>query len=85
MLFFAVVWSVWEVRNDFIFNSKTVGMDQSMDMVKIRIVWWFKNHGLGSSASISTLLLNINKGCSNMKVWKKAVRRLLSPLPRTIL
>ena len=76
---------MWEVRNDFIFNSKVVRMDKTMDLVKIRIVLWFKNHDPGLSASISTLLLNINKGCSNMKVWKKAVQRLLSPLPRTIL
>ena len=45
--------------------------DQAIDMVKIRVVWWFKHHGKGSKDSITSLLLNIKDCCVENKIMKQ--------------
>ncbi|KAK2653545.1 hypothetical protein Ddye_013401 [Dipteronia dyeriana] len=69
-----VVWTIWEVRNNKVFNNVDTTISKTEDMVRFRVVWWFKYLGGGSSYSITHMLLNIKECCSNsrkMKVPKK--------------
>ena len=45
-------------------------MQQASDMVKFRMVWWFKHHGAGSKEPINMLLLNISELCIDSKKSK---------------
>ncbi|KAK3188482.1 hypothetical protein Dsin_028043 [Dipteronia sinensis] len=58
LMFFVVVWSIWETRNASVFIDTSACMVRALDMVKFRMVWWFKHHGPGSKESLSSLLLN---------------------------
>ncbi|KAK2636400.1 hypothetical protein Ddye_031192 [Dipteronia dyeriana] len=84
-LFFTVVWTIWKCKNQVVFNSMSVSLDQAEDTVKFRVVWWFKHHAKGFNESISTMLLNIKELCiddntnklrSNMEWTPPAFNRL---------
>ncbi|KAK2662854.1 hypothetical protein Ddye_001428 [Dipteronia dyeriana] len=62
-LFFTVLWTIWEARNKMIFDNKEANLLQSIDYVKFRVVWWFKNLGNGSSESVMVLLEDIQNRC----------------------
>ncbi|KAK3222316.1 hypothetical protein Dsin_009341 [Dipteronia sinensis] len=59
ILFSVVVWSIWECRNHKIFNDKKAFIQQTVDIVKFRLVWWFKHCGKGSNHQISLMRLNV--------------------------
>ena len=42
MAFFAIIWSIWLLRNDLVFNGKVFDFQQTIDIVKFRIASWFK-------------------------------------------
>ena len=72
-LFFAVVWSVWEVRNNLVFKEVQPDFCCVVDSVRFRIGWWFKHLGRGSSNPITLILLNIVDRCSEEPKKKRAV------------
>ena len=53
-------------------------IEQAMDLVKLRVGWWFKYMGKGSSDPITMILLDIAERCTevkrfrvpNSKVWR---------------
>ena len=63
-LFFAIVWTVWELRNQLIFRGKAASVPLAVDMVGFRIVWWFKYLGnKNCSDPITLMMLNIQSSC----------------------
>ncbi|KAK3227199.1 hypothetical protein Dsin_007061 [Dipteronia sinensis] len=69
-LLFAVFWTTWEARNKMVFEGLEVNMDQAIDLVKFRVVWWFKHFGKGSKDTVTALLLNIKELCVENKIVK---------------
>ncbi|KAK2649624.1 hypothetical protein Ddye_017113 [Dipteronia dyeriana] len=77
-------WS-WKMRNDVVFNGKEVCVMKAMDMIKFRMVWWFKHFGPGSKESVDILLLNLTELC--MDFSRKKVQRVEAwtpPLDNTL-
>ena len=56
MAFFAIVWSIWLMRNDMVFNNKGFDLRQMVDNIKFRIASWFKAKWPRSNESISELI-----------------------------
>ncbi|KAK2638181.1 hypothetical protein Ddye_025976 [Dipteronia dyeriana] len=71
-LFCVIVWTIWEFRNRLVFEGKEPCMVKAGDLIKFRIVWWFKNLGKGSRDSIQSLLLNFKHLCIEFKKTKKS-------------
>ena len=42
MSFFAIIWSIWLMRNDMVFNGKAFDLEQIIDIFKFRLASWFK-------------------------------------------
>ncbi|KAK2659187.1 hypothetical protein Ddye_005720 [Dipteronia dyeriana] len=72
--FYAVVWTVWESRNQDVFSDKETNVWKAIDMVKFRVAWWFKHHSKGSKETLTDMLLNIKELCVDGKPIKK-IRR----------
>ena len=80
-LFSAVVWTVWEVRNQKVFEDKDPVFSVAQDMVHFRIAWWFKFLRKDVSDSISSLMLNLKDCCVEYRRVKKSViKDWVSPL-----
>ncbi|KAK2654785.1 hypothetical protein Ddye_014641 [Dipteronia dyeriana] len=63
------VWQLWKGK-----------VSQAADLVKYRIVWWFKNLGKGSNESIDSLLRNIKDICvDSFKVKKLKIVDWIPP------
>ncbi|KAK3218927.1 hypothetical protein Dsin_012897 [Dipteronia sinensis] len=62
-LFYAIVWTIWEARNHLVFEGKVPNVEHVADLVRFRIVWWFKHLGRGSQDLVQSLLLNIKDLC----------------------
>ena len=69
-LFFAMVWTTWEIRNQVVFEGKVVIVVQVVDMVKIRVAWWFKHHGCGSKETMTAILFNLKDLCTDVNIGK---------------
>ena len=63
ILFFAVVWSIWECRNDVVFRGSLANLEKTLDMIKFRVALWFKNHGVDSEVDLSLLILDVGERC----------------------
>ncbi|KAK3189625.1 hypothetical protein Dsin_029186, partial [Dipteronia sinensis] len=63
LLFFAMVWTIWEFRNNVVFGGKDANSSMAQDSVRFRVAWWFKNFGCGSKEDITILLLDIKNRC----------------------
>ncbi|KAK3195718.1 hypothetical protein Dsin_027028 [Dipteronia sinensis] len=72
ILFSAVVWSLWEARNNRIFKNSKVLIHQVVDMVRFMLVWWFKHCGKWSKDQVSLMLLNVKDRCVNLPIPKKS-------------
>lgn len=70
LVFFVVVWTIWEMRNDIVFNGKNIDQIKSLDSIKFRVVWWFKNFGCGSTVDTTLLLLDVEGRCVDSKLVK---------------
>ncbi|KAK3199561.1 hypothetical protein Dsin_022976 [Dipteronia sinensis] len=71
----AVVWSIWEARNQAIFKEKEIEQVQVVDMIKFRVSWWFKHHDKGSTEPITSILLNIPDVCKESCKLEDALER----------
>ena len=60
-LFFAVVWTIWESRNEVVFRDSQVDLCKALDTIKFRVALWFKHHGSGSDSDLSLLILDLNE------------------------
>ncbi|KAK2661626.1 hypothetical protein Ddye_000200 [Dipteronia dyeriana] len=65
--FLATMWTIWEMRNDALFRGKEVCVMKVVDMVKFRMVWWYKHYGSGSKESVDMLLLHLTDLCVDSK------------------
>ena len=66
-LFFAITWTVWEVRNQRIFKDNEVSLNWATNMVGFRVVWWFKYMRKNGVEPITHMLLNIQVSCASHK------------------
>ncbi|KAK2654791.1 hypothetical protein Ddye_014647 [Dipteronia dyeriana] len=71
-LFFVIIWTIWEFRNNVVFRGTQANLDMASNSVKFRVAWWFKNHGGGSNVDLTLLLLDIKERCID-KASAKAV------------
>ncbi|KAK2654078.1 hypothetical protein Ddye_013934 [Dipteronia dyeriana] len=62
-LFSATIWTIWEAQNQLIFEDKAANVKQAIDMVKLRVVWWFKALAKGSQDTVQMLMLNVKLLC----------------------
>ncbi|KAK2657469.1 hypothetical protein Ddye_010521 [Dipteronia dyeriana] len=65
-LFFAIVWTIWEVRNGVVFKNVEASLIKATDLVRFRVAWWFKHFGKGSEDPITLILLDIEDRCSEV-------------------
>ncbi|KAK3227433.1 hypothetical protein Dsin_007295 [Dipteronia sinensis] len=80
-LFFAVVWSIWETRNSKVFNNGEATVCLAADSVKLKVAWWFKFYGRGSTDPITFILINIKDRCTDSIVSKqKKVEEWIPPI-----
>ena len=42
MAFYAIIWSIWLLRNNMVFNGKVFDFKQTIDTIKFCIASWFK-------------------------------------------
>ncbi|KAK2657188.1 hypothetical protein Ddye_010240 [Dipteronia dyeriana] len=70
-MFFVIVWTIWECRNGLIFKEKEPDLSQAADLVKFKIVWWFKHLGKGLKEVVDSLLLNLKDLCVDHKKVKR--------------
>ncbi|KAK3229395.1 hypothetical protein Dsin_001276 [Dipteronia sinensis] len=67
LCFLATVWFIWEHRNHVVFKDMKADMELLVDMIKFRMVWWFKHHSKGFFDPATSLLLNIADSCKDHK------------------
>ncbi|KAK3220760.1 hypothetical protein Dsin_014730 [Dipteronia sinensis] len=73
-LFCAIVWTIWEVRNQLVFEDIEPNVVKASYVVKFQVVWWFRHLGKGSMDAFQTLLLNVKEFCvDSMKTKKKRI------------
>ncbi|KAK2651418.1 hypothetical protein Ddye_011274 [Dipteronia dyeriana] len=65
-MFFAIVWTIWESRNNKVFRSVEAVFENAMDLVKFRVAWWFKNLGKCSNESVSLLVIDTAERCLDL-------------------
>ncbi|KAK3190338.1 hypothetical protein Dsin_029899 [Dipteronia sinensis] len=63
ILFFAIVWTVWECRNEVVFHGLVADQGKALDMIKFRVALLFKNHGRGSDVDLTMLMLDLKDRC----------------------
>lgn len=81
ILFFAVVWSIWECRNSVVFQGSTADESLVLDTIKFRVALWFKNYGLGSESDLTLLLLDLKDRCvDSVKIKIKKSVAWIPPL-----
>ncbi|KAK2639075.1 hypothetical protein Ddye_026870 [Dipteronia dyeriana] len=69
----AVVWTIWEVRNQIIFEDKRTSLEVAQETVRFRIAWWFKFLDKGVVDSVTVLMLNLKDACVESRRVKKSV------------
>ncbi|KAK3189308.1 hypothetical protein Dsin_028869 [Dipteronia sinensis] len=80
-LIYATTWMIWEERNQLVVNNRDFDIDWVIDLVKFRVVWWFKHCGKGCHDSITLLLNNIKDLCIDKPKRKAGCREEWTPPP----
>lgn len=57
----AVMWSLWKLRNEVVFNGKQVHLEEVCDLIKFRIAVWVKAHFSGCFYSVHEIVNNIQQ------------------------
>ncbi|KAK3172175.1 hypothetical protein Dsin_033156 [Dipteronia sinensis] len=63
VLFYAVCWTIWDIRNVVVFNGKEAIFSLALDSVRFRLAWWFKHFSSGSSEDVTILMLDVERRC----------------------
>ncbi|KAK3231067.1 hypothetical protein Dsin_002948 [Dipteronia sinensis] len=74
-----VVWSTWEARNQKIFKDAPADLGYNIDLVRFRVAWWFKNHGIGLKMPLITITSNLKESCIDSFPTKLPKREVWSP------
>ncbi|KAK2646450.1 hypothetical protein Ddye_021645 [Dipteronia dyeriana] len=82
ILFFAIVWTIWESRNDMIFHGISVNLGKALDTIKFRVALWFKNYGAGAEADLTLLMLDLKERCVDFWKVKKSRIKVMALLSR---
>ncbi|KAL7254616.1 hypothetical protein ACSBR1_008885 [Camellia fascicularis] len=56
----AVLWSLWKLRNEFIFESATPKLEEVCDLIKIRVAMWLNQRFKDSHFTILDFLTNLS-------------------------
>ncbi|KAK3221694.1 hypothetical protein Dsin_008719 [Dipteronia sinensis] len=85
MLFYAVVWSIWEARNHVVFKGVPAEKTALVDLVRFRVAWWFQNHGKGSKEPITVMVENLEFCCLEEKLVKtRKPKKWIPPLDEAL-
>ncbi|KAK2636756.1 hypothetical protein Ddye_031548 [Dipteronia dyeriana] len=63
LFFFAIIWTIWESRNEVIFHGLAASDGKTLDMIKFRVALWFKNYGCESEVDLTMLMLDLQERC----------------------
>lgn len=55
---FELMWSVWKLRNDCVFNGGQPKLDELGEIVKVRVALWFKFNSKGVPYSVHDIVSN---------------------------
>ncbi|KAK2661790.1 hypothetical protein Ddye_000364 [Dipteronia dyeriana] len=80
ILFFAIVRTIWEIRNDMIFHGIITNLGKALDTIKFRVALWFKNNGVGAEADLSLLKLDLKERCVDFGKAKKSKIKVMASL-----
>ncbi|KAL7195976.1 hypothetical protein ACSBR1_036079 [Camellia fascicularis] len=58
---FAVMWSIWKVRNECLFHGKTVEGLELSELVKVRVALWSKHSTRDLQYSVEDIVNNLDK------------------------
>ncbi|KAK2654997.1 hypothetical protein Ddye_008049 [Dipteronia dyeriana] len=83
--FLTTIWTLWEMRNEVVFRGKNISVFQVVDMVKFKMVWWFKHFGSGSKDSVDIFLLNLTERCVDSRKRKDQIAEAWIPLIGNVL
>lgn len=53
-----VLWSLWKMRNEFIFQDQPLNWDEIIELIKLRVAFWIKNSE-NTDYSINDFLFNL--------------------------
>ena len=80
MSFYAIIWSIWLMRNDMVINGKVWDLEQIIDTFRFRLASWFKAKWPESSHSISDIM-RFPKNIQIPKVRKASKRTIVWDCP----
>ena len=85
MSFYAIIWFIWILRNDMVFNGKVFDFEQIIDTSKFRLASWFKAKWSDSHYTILDIV-RFPKDIQVLKISKATKRAIVweSPPPDSI-
>lgn len=57
----AVLWSLWKLRNEVVFQSKQAHLEEVCDLIKFRIAIWVKTHSSVGFYSMQEIVNNVQQ------------------------
>ncbi|KAK3199278.1 hypothetical protein Dsin_022693 [Dipteronia sinensis] len=84
-LFNAAVWTIWEAQNQVVFKGISAELAVFVDLVRFRVVWWFKHHGKGSAEPITVMVGNLEVCCFEQIPQKVYKAMAWVPPPKEVL
>ncbi|KAG5539456.1 hypothetical protein RHGRI_019858 [Rhododendron griersonianum] len=57
---FAVLWSLWKMRNEHLFQNKDLNWEDVVDLIKLRIAFWVKTKWNDGDYSVSDFIFRLS-------------------------
>lgn len=57
---FAILWSIWKMRNEFIFQNKPLNWEELADLIKLRVAFWVKTNWKFGDYSINDFIFRLD-------------------------